>query len=52
MLVYCITIFSFSFYIFIVNLCALYSVGQEKVVHLPFCMCPCDILSDVNMYIA
>jgi hypothetical protein len=28
-----------------------YRVGHDKVAHLPFCTCPCDILSGVNMYI-
>jgi len=29
-----------------------YRVDREKVARLPFCTCPCDILSDVSMYIA
>ena len=29
-----------------------YRVGHEKVACLPFCTCPCDILSGVSMYIA
>ena len=29
----------------------LYRVGREKVACLPFCTCPCDILSGVSMYI-
>jgi len=29
-----------------------YRVGHEKVDHLPFCTCPCDILSGVIMFIA
>ena len=31
---------------------AFYRMGHEKVVRLPFCTCPCDILSGVSMYIA
>jgi hypothetical protein len=31
---------------------ALYTVGHEKVARLPFCTCPCDIISGVSMYIA
>ena len=27
-----------------------YLVGHEKVARLPFCTCPCDILSGVSMY--
>ena len=27
-------------------------MGHEKVARLPFCTCPCDILSGVIMYIA
>jgi len=26
--------------------------GQRKVALIPFCPCPCDILSSVSMYIA
>jgi len=31
---------------------ALYTESHEKVAPLPFCTCPCDILSGVSMYIA
>jgi len=31
---------------------SLYRMGHEKVARLPFCTCPCDILSDVSMCIA
>jgi len=27
-------------------------MGHVKVARLPFCTCPCDILSGVSMYIA
>jgi len=27
-------------------------MGQEKIARLPFCTCPCDVLSAVSMYIA
>ena len=30
----------------------LYRVGHEKVARLPFCTCPCDVLSGVSTYIA
>ena len=30
----------------------LYRVGNEKEARLPFCTCPCDILSGVSMRIA
>ena len=30
----------------------IYRTGHEKVARLPFCTCPCDILSGVSMYIA
>ena len=30
----------------------LYRVGHEKIACLPFCTCPCDILSGVSMHIA
>jgi len=30
----------------------LYRVGHGKVARVPFCTCPCDVLSGVSMYIA
>ena len=27
-------------------------MGHEKAARLPFCTCPCDILSGVSMYVA
>jgi len=27
-------------------------MGNKKVAHLPFCTCPCDILSGVCVHIA
>ena len=33
------------------NMVLLYRMGHEKVARLPFCTCPCDILSGVSMYI-
>ena len=27
-----------------------YRVGHEKVASLPFCTCPCDVLSGISMY--
>jgi len=33
------------------NVC-LYTDGHEKVARLPFCTCPCDILSAVSKFTA
>ena len=30
----------------------IYRVDHKKVARFPFCVCPCDILSGVSMYIA
>ena len=34
-----------------INWYVMYRVGHEKVARLPFCTCPCDILSAISMYI-